>query len=58
MILPIGHQESSVRRLPWVSFAIIVACVVAFMATDMERAYELADPAYSHRSTIRSCAGG
>jgi membrane associated rhomboid family serine protease len=46
LILPIGHQQSSVRRLPWVTFAVIVACVVAFLATDMEKAYELEDPAF------------
>jgi membrane associated rhomboid family serine protease len=33
MILPIGHEESGVRRLPWVSFAIMGACVVFFLAT-------------------------
>ncbi len=33
MILPIGHEESGVRRLPWVSFAIMALCVVAFLAT-------------------------
>jgi membrane associated rhomboid family serine protease len=34
MILPIGHEELSVRRLPWVTFSIIAACVVIFLATD------------------------
>jgi membrane associated rhomboid family serine protease len=34
MILPIGHQESSVRRLPWVSFAIIAICFLSFLMTD------------------------
>jgi membrane associated rhomboid family serine protease len=43
-ILPIGHEESSVRRLPWVTFAIIVACVVAFLQTDMEAALEFQPP--------------
>jgi len=36
MILPIGHQESSVRRLPWVSFSLIFTCVVSFLLTDTE----------------------
>jgi len=34
MILPIGHQESSVRRLPWVSFSLIITCVVSVLLTD------------------------
>jgi membrane associated rhomboid family serine protease len=33
MILPIGHEESSVRRLPWVSFAVMALCVLAFLVT-------------------------
>ncbi|MCP5051765.1 MAG: rhomboid family intramembrane serine protease [bacterium] len=27
MILPIGHENSSVRRIPWVTFVIMVACL-------------------------------
>jgi membrane associated rhomboid family serine protease len=34
MILPIGHEELSVRRLPWVTFSIIAACVLVFLFTD------------------------
>jgi membrane associated rhomboid family serine protease len=34
MILPIGHQEISVRRLPWVTFALMASCIVAFLFTD------------------------
>jgi len=33
MILPIGHEESSVRRLPWVSFAVMALCILAFLVT-------------------------
>jgi membrane associated rhomboid family serine protease len=33
MIIPIGHEESTVRRLPWVSFTIIGICVIAFGLT-------------------------
>jgi membrane associated rhomboid family serine protease len=33
MLLPIGHEETSVRRMPWVTLAIIGACVVAFILT-------------------------
>jgi len=33
VILPIGHEESSVRRLPWVTFAVMALCVLAFLAT-------------------------
>ncbi len=34
MILPIGHQERSVRRLPWVTLSLIAACFVVFLFTD------------------------
>ncbi len=33
MILPYGHEQTSVRRLPWVTFAIMGLCVVVFVAT-------------------------
>ncbi|MDX1388138.1 MAG: rhomboid family intramembrane serine protease [Acidobacteriota bacterium] len=33
MILPIGHEESGVRRLPWVSFAVMALCVIVFLTT-------------------------
>ncbi len=31
MIIPIGHEKTSVRRLPWVTFSIIAVCVVVFI---------------------------
>ncbi|MFV2072565.1 MAG: rhomboid family intramembrane serine protease, partial [Thermoanaerobaculales bacterium] len=31
MIIPLGHEQTSVRRLPWVTFAIIGLCIVAFV---------------------------
>jgi len=34
MILPIGHQESSTRQLPWVTFALMATCLVSFLLTD------------------------
>ncbi len=34
MILPIGHQEREVRRLPWVTLSLIAACVLVFLCTD------------------------
>jgi membrane associated rhomboid family serine protease len=33
ILLPIGHQDSSVRRPPWVTYALIALCVVALLAT-------------------------
>lgn len=33
MFLPVGHDQSSVRRLPWVTFSIMGLCVLAFFAT-------------------------
>jgi membrane associated rhomboid family serine protease len=33
MIIPYGHEHSSVRRLPWVSFSLMGLCVVVFLIT-------------------------
>lgn len=33
MIFPLGHERTSVRRLPWVTFAIMALCVAAFVGT-------------------------
>jgi membrane associated rhomboid family serine protease len=34
VILPIGHQDTSVRRLPWVTFSLMVSCLLAFLLMD------------------------
>ena len=34
MIIPIGHDESEVRRWPWVSFGIMALCLLALLATN------------------------
>ena len=31
MIIPLGHEQTSVRRLPWVTFTIIGLCIVTFV---------------------------
>ncbi len=36
MILPIRHDQSSVRRWPWVSLALMLLCLTAFLATPDE----------------------
>ncbi len=28
MIIPVGHERDSVRRLPWVTFVIIAVCII------------------------------
>lgn len=33
MLLPIGHEETTVRRMPWVTLTIIGACLVVFILT-------------------------
>lgn len=33
MLLPIGSDQTTVRRMPWVSFAIIAICLVMFVVT-------------------------
>lgn len=39
MILPIGHENQEVRRLPWVTFFLIAACLVAhlFVSRNLSR---------------------
>lgn len=33
ILLPIGHEEEGTRRLPWVTFGIMIVCALAFVAT-------------------------
>jgi membrane associated rhomboid family serine protease len=33
MLLPIGHEQTTVRRMPWVTLTIIALCLVAFVLT-------------------------
>lgn len=33
ILLPIGHEQDSTRRLPWVTFGVMIACAVAFVWT-------------------------
>jgi membrane associated rhomboid family serine protease len=33
MLLPIGHEQTTVRRMPWVTLTIIGLCVVAYVLT-------------------------
>lgn len=33
MLLPVGHEETTVRRVPWVTFSIIGLCVVVYILT-------------------------
>jgi membrane associated rhomboid family serine protease len=37
MIIPIGHENTEVRRLPWVTIAIIVACSAVLFYTEVEQ---------------------
>jgi len=43
MIIPLGHEQRSVRRQPWVTWIIMALCLVVFLFTgpgDKERARE------------------
>jgi len=41
MLIPLGHEQTSVRRLPWVTFSIMALCLVAFLLTwPTEKDYE------------------
>lgn len=33
MLIPIGQEDSSVRRLPWVTFGIMIVCLLVFVLT-------------------------
>jgi membrane associated rhomboid family serine protease len=33
MLLPIGHEQTTVRRMPWVTLTILGACLVTFILT-------------------------
>jgi membrane associated rhomboid family serine protease len=35
MIIPYGHEHSTVRRLPWVSFGLMGVCVLVFLLTSL-----------------------
>ncbi len=38
MIIPIGHESSEVRRLPWVTFAIMATCTLVLLRTQGQEA--------------------
>ncbi len=33
MLIPIGHEKTSVRRLPWVTFSVMGLCLITFLFT-------------------------
>lgn len=37
MLLPIGHDSGTVRRQPWVTYALMLACAGLFLATNGDR---------------------
>jgi membrane associated rhomboid family serine protease len=39
ILLPIGHEESGVRRLPWVTFGLMAVCLLAFVASGRARLF-------------------
>lgn len=48
MIIPIGHESSTVRRLPWITFIIMASCLVAHImisGTMSKQAKELGNTA-------------
>jgi membrane associated rhomboid family serine protease len=38
MLVPIAHENATVKQQPWMTFAIIAACLAAFLATGVARA--------------------
>lgn len=45
MIIPVGHESDTVRRLPWVTFGIIGICIVIhlFLSSEINRDMEVAE---------------
>ena len=39
MLLPIGHEGDSVRRIPWVTIAIMALCIIIHIATSSSVSY-------------------
>ncbi len=35
MIIPIGHEEDSVRRLPWVTFGVMLLCLAGYLGVGL-----------------------
>ena len=31
LLIPIGHEHESTRRVPWVTFGVMIACALAFV---------------------------
>ena len=54
MIIPLSHDSSEVRRQPWVTYGIILSCVLAFLVTHVlnreasEKAEHLVGAAYEY----------
>lgn len=47
-VIPIGHESDKVRRLPWISFIIMAACLIIHILVSVEinqRAKELKNDA-------------
>lgn len=44
LILPISHERDRVRRYPWVTLGLIVACLVTHVWVVSESAFEVEDP--------------
>jgi hypothetical protein len=46
MLIPLGHEKTAVRRLPWVTFVVMALCLIIFLFTHpgeqsrMEGAFE------------------
>ena len=51
-LIPIGHEKSAVRRLPWVTWSLCLACIGVFLMTDLEAAYQ---PSAKQRAFDEAC---
>ena len=33
ILIPIGHEQDGTRRLPWITFGVMILCALAFFMT-------------------------
>ncbi len=51
-LIPIGHEQESTRRVPWVTFGLMIACAVAFVASGFGASRSEWDAITSYKEAI------
>ena len=53
MIIPIGHEDQQVKRLPWVTIALVIANVAVFILTNQVAQQQAAETRARAQETLR-----